>query len=202
MFGLGLPEILIILVLFLVLFGAKKLPQIGEGLGKTVKELRKIKEERKADKAQQGKGNLLSDLKKELTGYNKIKTKVAEVEDWRVSAVWPEHLLLLSDNAINPGKEMLVQQLSLDSRSASATIKKMLATRWDIGDEFVAKLGELTGPDGQRLYRATQGGWRTLNLRDSKFKGSVDVQVDLLDLKKHLETQDQRAKERRKELVQ
>jgi type IV pilus assembly protein PilM len=144
----------------------------------------------------------LSDLKKELTSYNKIKAKVAEVEDWRVSAVWPEHLLLLSDNAINPGKEMLVQQLSLDSRSASATIKKMLATRWDIGDEFVAKLGELTGPDGQRLYRATQGGWRTLNLRDSKFKGSVDVQVDLLDLKKHLETQDQRAKERRKELVQ
>jgi sec-independent protein translocase protein TatA len=66
MFGLGLPEILIILVLFLVLFGAKKLPQIGEGLGKTVKELRKIKEERKADKAQQGKGNLLSDLKKEV----------------------------------------------------------------------------------------------------------------------------------------
>ncbi len=39
--GLGLSEILVILVIFLVLFGAKKLPDIGEGLGKTVKEIRK-----------------------------------------------------------------------------------------------------------------------------------------------------------------
>jgi len=43
MFGLGLPEIIIILVIFFVLFGAKRLPQIGEGLGKTMKELRKIR---------------------------------------------------------------------------------------------------------------------------------------------------------------
>ena len=50
MFGLGLPEILVILVIFLVLFGAKRLPQIGEGLGKTVKELRKMRGEKKTEK--------------------------------------------------------------------------------------------------------------------------------------------------------
>lgn len=69
MFGLGLPEILIILVIFLVLFGAKKLPQIGEGLGKTVKEIRKIRDERKTEKGKKGNeetGNLISDLKKEV----------------------------------------------------------------------------------------------------------------------------------------
>jgi sec-independent protein translocase protein TatA len=69
MFGLGLPEILVILVIFLFLFGAKKLPQIGEGLGKTVRELRKIREERKAGKEKEKgdqKGNFISDLKKEV----------------------------------------------------------------------------------------------------------------------------------------
>ncbi len=55
MFGLGLPEILVILVIFLVLFGAKKLPQIGEGLGKTVREIRKIRDERKTEKGRKGK---------------------------------------------------------------------------------------------------------------------------------------------------
>jgi len=72
MFGLGLPEILIILVILLLMFGAKRLPDIGEGLGKTVREIRKIREEKKAGKAKKKeekkvqKGNLISDLKKEV----------------------------------------------------------------------------------------------------------------------------------------
>ncbi len=69
MFGLGLQEILIILVILFVLFGAKRLPQIGEGLGKTVKELRKIRDERKADKEKEKKdqkGNVISEIKKEV----------------------------------------------------------------------------------------------------------------------------------------
>jgi sec-independent protein translocase protein TatA len=45
MFGLGLPELLIIALLILLFFGAKRLPGIGTGLGKTVKEVRKIKKE-------------------------------------------------------------------------------------------------------------------------------------------------------------
>jgi sec-independent protein translocase protein TatA len=73
MFGLGLPEILIILLIFLFLFGAKRLPQIGEGLGKTMKELRKIRGEKKTEKETEKekekgnqKGNVISDLKKEV----------------------------------------------------------------------------------------------------------------------------------------
>jgi len=41
MFGLGISEILIIAAIILLIFGAKRLPQIGEGLGKTVKEIKK-----------------------------------------------------------------------------------------------------------------------------------------------------------------
>jgi sec-independent protein translocase protein TatA len=81
MFGLGLPEILVILAIFFLLFGAKRLPQIGEGLGKTIRELRKIRDERKVDKEKEKekkdqKGNLISDLKKkvnEIPGLKEVK---------------------------------------------------------------------------------------------------------------------------------
>ncbi len=50
MFGLGIPELLIIALLILLFFGAKRLPGIGTGLGKTVKEIRNIKKELSKDK--------------------------------------------------------------------------------------------------------------------------------------------------------
>jgi TatA/E family protein of Tat protein translocase len=40
-FGLGGPEIMIVLALGLVLFGAKKLPELGKGLGTGVREFKK-----------------------------------------------------------------------------------------------------------------------------------------------------------------
>jgi sec-independent protein translocase protein TatA len=40
MFGLGIPELLIILVIVVVIFGASRLPQIGEGLGKGIQNFR------------------------------------------------------------------------------------------------------------------------------------------------------------------
>lgn len=39
--GLGMPELIIILVIILIIFGAGKLPEIGAGLGKGIKNFKK-----------------------------------------------------------------------------------------------------------------------------------------------------------------
>ena len=42
MFGIGIPELMLILIIGLVVFGPGKLPEIGRMLGKTVSEFRKV----------------------------------------------------------------------------------------------------------------------------------------------------------------
>ena len=41
MFGLGMQELIIILVIVVVIFGATRLPQVGEGVGKMITNFRK-----------------------------------------------------------------------------------------------------------------------------------------------------------------
>lgn len=41
MFGLGMPELIVILVIIIVIFGIGKLPEIGEGLGKAIRGFRR-----------------------------------------------------------------------------------------------------------------------------------------------------------------
>jgi sec-independent protein translocase protein TatA len=41
MFGLGFGELLLIAVVLLLVFGSSKLPQLGQGLGESVKSFRK-----------------------------------------------------------------------------------------------------------------------------------------------------------------
>ncbi|MDI6735768.1 MAG: twin-arginine translocase TatA/TatE family subunit [bacterium] len=38
MFGIGFPELVVILLIVLIIFGAGRLPQLGKSLGKGIKE--------------------------------------------------------------------------------------------------------------------------------------------------------------------
>lgn len=45
MFGLGLPELIVILVIALIFFGPGKLPQVGKALGSSIREFKKATRE-------------------------------------------------------------------------------------------------------------------------------------------------------------
>ena len=51
MFGIGMPELIIILVIILIIFGAGKLPEIGSGIGKAIKNFRGASEEEAKEEA-------------------------------------------------------------------------------------------------------------------------------------------------------
>jgi sec-independent protein translocase protein TatA len=45
MYGIGLPELIIVLALALLVFGSSKLPEVGKGLGKAIKEFKAASKE-------------------------------------------------------------------------------------------------------------------------------------------------------------
>ena len=79
---IGFPEIMIILIVALLLFGTDKLPEVARGLGKTLNEIRHtttdIKREIKnsVDETKITESNLVKDINQEI---NKVKD---EVEDF------------------------------------------------------------------------------------------------------------------------
>ncbi|MBW2063150.1 MAG: twin-arginine translocase TatA/TatE family subunit [Deltaproteobacteria bacterium] len=65
MFGLGMWELLIILAIVLVVFGASKLPEIGSGLGKGISNFRLASKEAKEIDVTPEKDEVASEQKNE-----------------------------------------------------------------------------------------------------------------------------------------
>ncbi len=69
MFGLGTPELILILVVALIVFGPKKLPEMGRAIGRAMKEFRK------------GTQELTEELGKIETGDEKSREDLASLRE-------------------------------------------------------------------------------------------------------------------------
>lgn len=81
MFGLGATELFIIAIIILLIFGARRLPEIGKGLGGAVREFKKIKKDLGSSKQESQNKN--EDKTPEASDgssmlENKVKDKVLE----------------------------------------------------------------------------------------------------------------------------
>jgi len=101
MFGLGVSELIIIGVIILLIFGIRRLPEIGRGLGETAREIKNISRDAKgrdrkhkvlengeAGNSQQNDSSKATSLKGEIEnipGIKEIKTvreTASQVRKW------------------------------------------------------------------------------------------------------------------------
>jgi sec-independent protein translocase protein TatA len=61
LFGLGAPELIVILIILLVLFGGAKLPSLAKGLGQSIKEFKKASKDDEDEPAKPASAKKISE---------------------------------------------------------------------------------------------------------------------------------------------
>lgn len=89
------PDLIVILLIILVLFGAKKLPELARGMGQAVKEFQKAKDEFSDELHKAGK----SDTETAKSDVKPAQSTVARTENQTVTTVPPPQ----SGEAVTPG---------------------------------------------------------------------------------------------------
>jgi sec-independent protein translocase protein TatA len=87
MFGLGTPELIVIGVIVLLVFGAKRIPEIGKGLGGAIREFRDARKETSNDSPKQQaslESKLAEKVVNQVPGVKQVKdvkNKLDKVKD-------------------------------------------------------------------------------------------------------------------------
>ena len=126
MMGIGFPELMIILVIIMIIFGAGKLPEIGSAFGNSIKNFKKSMKDGEADNVEAGSseseaalsdaGTTVEATKKTLTPEEAAAKKEADMID-EVA----DELLKNRVDPIRTAHDGLVQQNDVFTNSLRST---------------------------------------------------------------------------------
>lgn len=131
-------------------------------------------------------------LTREVKERIEIHNKVDEVDEWSRQGVWLDVLLTLSEMADMPRDEMRSSKIAF-AQSTSRVTLKLYSSTMEMPTEFVARINE------NEAFSATQRNWQNYSGRED-YKGHVEVNIELVELKKFREEQKKRERERRDRL--
>jgi len=126
MMGIGFPELMVILVIIMIIFGAGKLPEIGSAFGNSIKNFKKSMKDAEAEEIESGSPDgepALSDSDTTLEAANKTLTpeeEAAKKEAEMIDEV-ADGILKNRVDTIRTAHDGLVQQNDVFTNSLRST---------------------------------------------------------------------------------